>query len=206
MGRWKKSKSRRQRPDPVSLREEYGAVLNLDVLTTLEPPGELYKTIIDMSVFADVADLDTALAGVPEDAQERTARLQRLGELYGAPFPEAALLLDTMLDLGTLPVRDNEIEIGIKMVPLRELANDLGRTGADPQEARELLHLVHAGGLLLVDMEAGESGERPVPVLRMVVEQPTAPGVGRWRFMDETGPLERERMIDKIERTARGMR
>lgn len=207
MGRWKKSKERRQRPEPRSLREEYGKALNLTALTELDPPGELYTTVIEMGITGgaeEAAAVAAKLEGLPDSPQERHEQIQRLGELYGGPFPEAALVLDDILSLGTIALRDNEVPGRIKVMTVRELADEMGMVGVGPVETVELLHLVHAGGMLLLDMEPGEPDELPVAVVRIAVERPSAPGVGRWRFMDEIGPDERERLIRTVEATASG--
>lgn len=208
MGRWKKGKPKRPgRPvrSAAELRAEFGATLDLSALERLDPPGSLYKTWLrcDPDEGPSPEVMDHLSATAPVSSQNVYMQIMRLARLYGGTFPEAALVLDDLLSLGAVPMRDPEEPEGFRAVPLSVLSLDQAALGHDPAETADVLHLSHAGGLLLVHMEQEPDDEHPVPMVRFVVERPAAPG-GRWLFLDESDTSVKQQVTEHV-RTKAGL-
>lgn len=139
-------------------------------LQELQPPGEGYAEWIRVTAGMNPDRIDDPRVGDESIALMR--RLVRLGPLYGNQVPRAALYLDNLIDTGQLPIFGAGEEG--TLVPLAEAAAKLGSRDADP---RELLHHLHAMGMLLVDTD----NDHDLAVIRIVAQKPRKPG-NPWRF------------------------
>lgn len=160
MGRHKQNKPRRpRRPRGYTLHE-------------LQPPGQGYDDWIDVPAGLDPGAINDPR--VKGEHLEMMARIARLGPIYGGRMPEAALVLDMLIDGGQLPIAEGE-ENGV-LVPMAELAERFGAAG----DIRETIHRLHSAGMLLVvDGPDDESS-----FVRMVMQKPAEPGQP-WRFVGD---------------------
>ncbi|MEU3006646.1 hypothetical protein [Streptomyces sp. NPDC007020] len=168
MGRKKPGKPRRPRnrvPRQYTLQE-------------LRPPGVAYDEWYQVVPGMDVSTVDDPRLG-PE-AIDLMRRLALLGPSYDHEVPHAALLLDTIIDTGQLPVASRRDATEATLVPIDEVAS--ARPGMNAAAVRESLHSLHAHGAFLVvpDEEYG------VPLICFVAKKPTEPG-GTWHFQGEPG-------------------
>lgn len=162
MGRSKQGKPRRpRRPREYTLKD-------------LQPPGDAYAEWIavrpDMAPSAVEGD-----ARLSAEAVDFMHRIARLSPVYGRSMPKAALLLDTLIDGGQLPVFGHD-DNG-ELVPVEELAAQMG---SGPGDVRESLHSLHAVGALLVFVEDETA------YVRIVAQRPAEPG-DPWQFMGDPG-------------------
>ncbi|MEU9849222.1 hypothetical protein [Streptomyces sp. NPDC047985] len=107
-------------------------------------------------------------------------RMARLGPLYENTVPHAALLLDTLIDTGHLPVIEGEDDAEATLVPVNEVAAT--HTGMTVAEVRESLHNLHALGAFLVVPDK----EHDISLIRFVAKKPSEPGES-WHFVGEPG-------------------
>lgn len=157
MGRTKPGKPRHQRSMTYTLQQ-------------LQPPG--YEEWLDIphQFTADVAASDPRLDAESVDLMQRFARLR---PLYRGLIPLQAVLLDTLLDTGALPISmDGK---SVQLFPLEPIAAWLG-VKTDAVDVRVGFHELHSVGALLV-----ENTSHDVPVVRIVSQPPRRPG-DRWIF------------------------
>ncbi|MGW2401802.1 hypothetical protein ACWCYY_35135 [Kitasatospora sp. NPDC001664] len=153
MGRRKPGKPRREQRDVrYSLRQ-------------LEPPG--YERWLTPAVGVD-PDALAADPTVSAEAVDLLRRLLRLRPVYGKSIPQQAIVLDQLVDVGTLPLQRPDGEV--IAVPVGELAARMGRVPAG--DVRGHVHELHSYGMILV----GEHQDLPAPVVRLVVGKPAKPG------------------------------
>ncbi|MGW0651327.1 hypothetical protein ACWD4T_21355 [Streptomyces umbrinus] len=157
MGRTKPGKPRRQRGVTYSLQQ-------------LQPPGYEEWLDIPQQFTADAAASDPRLGAESVDLIQRFARLR---PLYRGLIPMQAVVLDTLLDMGALPISmDGK---SVKLFPLEPAATWMGAK-ADAVDVRKSFHELHAVGALLV-----ENTSHDVPVVRIVSQPPRRPG-DQWIF------------------------
>ncbi|MFG2844276.1 hypothetical protein ACGF12_14040 [Kitasatospora sp. NPDC048296] len=164
MGRRKPGRVRRERPVPA---------WRPPLLRSLQPPGAFYND-------TDMPWWDLQPGEVPDrpGITEQTRRwIMWLAPVYGGQVPAAALVLDSMIARGVLHCLIGPGEVS--EVPVDRFARQLATTwpaaAASGACTRELLHIMHADGFLLV-------GDDPFAV-RTVLAQPPHTG-GRWLFWD----------------------
>ncbi|MCX4489812.1 hypothetical protein OG890_38885 [Streptomyces anulatus] len=167
MGRKKPGKPRRPRS---SIPRQY-------TLQELQPPGDAYEEWYKVKPGMEPMVNDTGLGSEAADVMNRLARL---GPWYDHTVPKAALLLDTVIDTGQLPVIQGGDADEATMIPVNEVA--AARTGMNAAAVRESLHNLHAHGAFLVvpDKEHG------VPLIRFVAKRPEHPGEA-WSFLGDPG-------------------
>ncbi|MFJ1782549.1 hypothetical protein ACIOKA_38220 [Streptomyces anulatus] len=107
-------------------------------------------------------------------------RLARIGPSYDHKVPQAALLLDTIIDTGQLPVISGDGDTEATLVPIDKVVS--GRPGMDAAAVRHSLHELHAHGAFLVIPDE----EHDVSLIRFVAKKPTEPGEV-WHFQGEAG-------------------
>ncbi|WP_424863894.1 hypothetical protein [Streptomyces sp. MMS24-I29] len=167
MGRQKPGKPRRPRkniPRQYSLQE-------------LQPPGNAYTEWIRVQPDMDPSHIkDPAIQG---DALDLMHRMAKLGPFYDHNLPMAALLLDTVIDTGHLPVLEGPVTDGTaKLIPIQDIA--AARPEFSPDDIRESIHRLHAAAALLVVTD----DEHDVTFVRFVVKKPERPGE-RWGLVGD---------------------
>ncbi|MFB7375854.1 hypothetical protein ACFC6U_03040 [Kitasatospora purpeofusca] len=187
MGRRKPGRTRRERPLPA---------WRGPLLRRLRPPGVLYND-------GGGPWWDLKPGEVPDrpGITEQTRRwITWLAPVYGGQVPPAALLLDGMIAGGILrclvgPGRIAQVPVD-QLV--RMLATAFPAVAASGVPHRELLHILHADGYLLV-------GDDPVAV-RTVLAQPQHNG-DRWLFWDSVTEQEHaeQRVVVAAEIAAQGL-
>ncbi|MFE1271311.1 hypothetical protein [Streptomyces sp. NPDC058758] len=143
-------------------------------LRQLQPPGDCYDEWL--SVPANMRFDEITHPEVGEQEIDFLRRAARLGPLYGDEVPMAALVLDTVIDTGHLPVYHDGEEASL--LPLQQIvgtAPDL-----DDQGVRESIHRLHAVGAFLVVSDQ----ENDIALVRFVSRKPDHPGE-QWGFMDD---------------------
>ncbi|MFD0422607.1 hypothetical protein [Streptomyces parvus] len=168
MGRKKPGKPRRPRS---SIPRQY-------TLQELQPPGVAYDEWYEVERGMDASEVDDPRLG-PE-AIDLMRRLALLAPSYDHVVPRAALLLDTVIDTGQLPVISQDGATEATLVPIGKVASE--RPGMSAADVRESLHNLHAHGAFLVIPDE----EHGVPLIRFVAKKPTEPG-GTWHFQGEPG-------------------
>lgn len=158
MGRRKPGKPRKEQGVRYSLRQ-------------LEPPG--YERWMTPAPGID-PDRLAAEGAVSAEAVDLMRRLLRLRSVYGTSIPQQAVVLDRLVDTGTLPLQRPDGEV--IAVPVGEMAERMGGQ-VRPGDVRGHVHELHASGMILI----GEHPDVPAPVVRLVVGKPQQPG-GKWLF------------------------
>ncbi|MFD8439975.1 hypothetical protein ACFV2I_33410 [Streptomyces microflavus] len=168
MGRKKPGKPRRPRN---SIPRQY-------TLQELQPPGVAYDEWYQVKPGMDASKVNDSR--LDPEAIDVMRRLVRIGPWYENEVPKAALLLDTVIDTGQLPVISRDGDTEATLVPINEVAS--AQSGMNAASVRESLHNLHANGAFLVVPD----DEHGVPLIRFVGKKPTEPG-GTWHFAGEPG-------------------
>lgn len=168
MGRQKPGKPRRPR----------NRVPRQYTLQQLQPPGSAYDEWYQVQPGMNASAINDPR--LQADAVDLLHRLARLGPLYANSVPKAALLLDTLIDTGHLPVIEGEDGTEASLIPVNEIAS--ARTGMTAENVRESLHNLHANGMFLVVPDE----EHDISLVRFVAKKPSEPG-GTWHFAGEAG-------------------
>ncbi|MFD4795981.1 hypothetical protein [Streptomyces anulatus] len=168
MGRKKPGKPRRPRS---SVPRQY-------TLQDLQPPGVAYDEWYQVKPGMDASKVNDPRLGT--EAIDMMRRLARIGPSYDHKVPKAALLLDTIIDTGQLPVISRDGDTEATLVPINEVASD--RPGMDAAAVRHSLHELHAHGAFLVIPDE----KHDVPLIRFVAKKPSVPGEV-WHFQGEPG-------------------
>lgn len=165
MGRHKPGKRRRERRQGANY-----------TLRQLQPPGDGYDEWIQATPGMDLTHVgrDPRLSA---ESVELMQRIARLAGPYGRQVPMAAVLLDTVMDTGFLPLQKGKETV---MVPLDDAARMLGTTTVETASVRESVHQLHSVGALLVQY----ADEEEIAVARIVAQRPQHPGEP-WIFADE---------------------
>lgn len=165
MGRKKPGKPRRARnlvPRQYTLQE-------------LHPPGGAYDEWYNVQPGMSTSGINDSRLG--QEARDMMHRLARLGPLYGSQVPQAALLLDMVIDTGHLPIMEGD-DGTATLIPVGEIA--ASRTEMSESEVRDSLHNLHANGAFLVLPDS----EHDVSLIRFVAKKPEEPGE-TWHFMGD---------------------
>ncbi|MFF1691694.1 hypothetical protein [Streptomyces sp. NPDC058254] len=162
MGRRKPGKPRRTRvPRQYTLRD-------------LDPPGCGYDVWLQADEEIDPASLNnTCLEAGPLDLLRR---VHTLAGVYHGQVPQAAVLLDYLLDGGSLPIARGE---DVDLVPVETMAQAQGELSTTT--VRESIHGLHAAGAFVLFVHEKEGREAHFVRMGCPPRHPGDP----WTFVGE---------------------